>query len=146
MKPAREPTSNHPKPSVSLKNALRILPVRRSFLTLVGRNRPWSEISFSLRNLPVRGFDSYALGFNTPLAYRRSSYPPPSSNLVHTHPDRALLRCTRLSTPHHLPKGTKSELGRGGHGECHAQPTTSPSRPNRPAESQRQPPRLITQN
>ena len=46
----------------------------------------WSDISFSLRNLPVCAFDSRAKGFSTPLARRRSSCPPPSPNLVRTHP------------------------------------------------------------
>ena len=36
-KPARESASSRPKPCASLKNALRVLPVRRSLLTLVGR-------------------------------------------------------------------------------------------------------------
>ena len=29
-------------------------------------NRPWSVISFSVRNVPVRAFDSRAQGFSTP--------------------------------------------------------------------------------
>ena len=62
--------------------------------------------------------DSRAQGFSTPLGRRRSSFPPPSPNLVRTHPKSA----TRLSAAvslslacHHLPKGTKLELGRGMH-------------------------------
>ena len=47
---------------------------------------PWADISFSLRNLPVRAFDSRAQGLSTPLARRRSSCLPPSPNLVRTHP------------------------------------------------------------
>ena len=39
VKLAREPTSSRPKPSLSLKNAPRILPVRRSLLALVGRKQ-----------------------------------------------------------------------------------------------------------
>ena len=46
----------------------------------------WSEVSFSLRNLPVRAFNSRAQGFSTLLARRGSSCPPPSSNLVYTYP------------------------------------------------------------
>ena len=42
-----------------------------------GENRPWLEISFSLRNLRVRAFDSRAQAFSTFLARRRSSSPPP---------------------------------------------------------------------
>ena len=44
-------------------------------------NRPWSEVNFSLRNLPVRAFDSRAQGFSTPLARRRSSCRPPPPDL-----------------------------------------------------------------
>ena len=43
-------------------------------------------MSFFLRNLPVHAFDSRAKGFSPPLARRRSSCPPPSLNLVRTHP------------------------------------------------------------
>ena len=39
----------------------------------------------SLRNLPVRAFDSRAQGFSPPLGRQRSSFPPPSPNLVRTH-------------------------------------------------------------
>ena len=80
-----------------------------------------SEISFSLRNLPVRAFDSRAQGFSPPLARQRSSCPPPSPNLVRTHPIenyQALHDCDSapcLSRATTLPKGTKLELGRGAH-------------------------------
>ena len=37
-------------------------------------------------NLPVHAFGSRAQGFSTPLARRQSTCPPPSSNLVRTHP------------------------------------------------------------
>ena len=43
-------------------------------------------MSFSLRNIPVQAYDSRTQGFSPPLARRRSSCPPPSSNLVRTHP------------------------------------------------------------
>ena len=39
-----------------------------------------------LRNLPVHACDSRAQGFGPPLARQRSSCPPPSPNLVCTHP------------------------------------------------------------
>ena len=58
VKLAREPASSHPKLCTSLKNAPRILLVRRFSLALV-------EISFSLGNLPVRALDSRAQGFST---------------------------------------------------------------------------------
>ena len=104
VKPAREPAFSRSKSCASLKNAPGILSVRRSLLALIGRNRPCSEISLPLRNLPVRAFDSRAQGFSTLLARRRSSCPPLSPNLVITHPIeyvtlrlRMLLRPTRLS-------------------------------------------------
>ena len=79
----------------------------------------WSEISFSLRNLPVRAFDSRAQGFSPPLARQRSSCPPPSPNLVRTHliENHQALRDSApcLSRAATLPKVTKLELGRGAH-------------------------------
>ena len=69
-----------------------ILSVRRSMLAfVVGRKqtvaRHGADISFSLRNLPVRAFDSRAQGFSTPLARRRSRCPPPLPNLVRKPPN-----------------------------------------------------------
>ena len=73
----------------------------------------------SLRNLPVRAYDSRAQGFSPPLARQRSSCPPPSPNLVRTHPIenyQALHDSAPcLSRAATLPKGTKLELGRGAH-------------------------------
>ena len=73
----------------------------------------------SLRNLPVRAFDSRAQGFSPPLARRRSSCPPPSPNLVSSNPieNYQALRDSApcLSRAATLPKGTKLELGRGEH-------------------------------
>ena len=63
-------------------------------------NIPYPEISFSLRNPPVRTFDFRSQGFSSPLTRRRSSYPPPSPNLVLTHPVEhatVRLRVLRLS-------------------------------------------------
>ena len=80
---------------------------------------PGSDISFSLTNLPVRAFGSSAQGFSPPLARQRSSCPPPSPNLVRTHPIehyqafRDSAPC--LSRAATLPKGTKLELGEGAH-------------------------------
>ena len=85
MKPAREPASSRPKPCAPLKKPTNLA---RSPL-LVGPRREkktWSDISFFLRNLPIRAFDSRAQGFSTRLARRRSSCPPPSTNLVRIHP------------------------------------------------------------
>ena len=147
VKPAREPASNRPKPCASLKNAPRILPIHRSLLTLVGRKQSVvAMISFSLRDLPVRDFDSRAQGFSTPLARRRSSCPPSSPNLVRAHP---IERCCALSgfprrqcslplACHHLLKGPKLELGRGVPLVIEHHPQTTiipPPRLNRPADS-----------
>ena len=78
-----------------------------------------SDISFSLRNLPVRAFESRAQGFSPPLVRRRSSCPPPSPNLMrsHTIEHYQALRDSApcLSRAATLPKGTKLELGRGAH-------------------------------
>ena len=74
---------------------------------------------FSLRNLPVQACDSRAQGCSPPLARRRSSCPPPSPNLVRTHPiehyqalRHSAFCLSRAATP---PKGTKLGLGRGAH-------------------------------
>ena len=104
VKVAREPASSRPKPCTFLKNAQESCPLAAACGPSEEENRPWSEISFPLRNLPVRAFDSRAQKFSTPLTRRRLSSPPPSPKLVPTHPIeratvrlRVLLRLTRLS-------------------------------------------------
>ena len=86
MNPAREPASSRPKPCASLKKPHESCPFAAPCRPSQEENKPWSEISFFLRNLPVHAFDSRAQGFSTPLARRRSSCPPPSPNLVRTQP------------------------------------------------------------
>ena len=49
------------------------------------RRKKWSDISFSVKNLPVQACNSRAQGFSPPLTRRRSSFPPSSPNLVRTH-------------------------------------------------------------
>ena len=71
----------------------------------------------SLRNLPVQACDSRAQGFSPPLARQRSSCPPPSPNLVRTHPIVEYYQALRDSAPclsraATLPKGTKLGLGK----------------------------------
>ena len=73
------------KPLASLKNAPRILSVRRFVLALVRRKPAVLREQFFLRNLPVRVFDSWAQGFSTPLPRYRSYYPPPLPNPVRTY-------------------------------------------------------------
>ena len=140
IEPAREPASSRQKPRASLINAPRILPFRRSLLALVWRKQTWSEISFPLRNLPVRPFDFRTQGFSIPLAGRRSSCHPSSLYLMRTHCWFALplivipRQCHLPLACHHLPKGTKLELARGAPGEHHSQPTIPLPRLNRPPE------------
>ena len=119
MKLAREPTSSRPNPCASLKKSHESCPFAAPCGPRRKKKWPWSEISFSLRNLPVRAFDSRAQGFSPPLARQRSSCPPPSPNLVRIHPieNYQALRDSApcLSRAATLPKGTKLELGRGAH-------------------------------
>ena len=115
MNPAREPASSRTKPCASLKKSHESCP----FAAPCGPRRKENDISFSLRNLPVRAFDSRAQGFSPPLARQRSSCPPPSPNLVRTHliENYQALRDSApcLSRAATLPKATKLELGRGAH-------------------------------
>ena len=84
MKPAREPAaSTRPKPEASLKDAQDFFPfVTHPCCLSQEENRPcWSEIHFSLRNLPVRAFDSRAQAFSSPspgssMIVRRASLRP----------------------------------------------------------------------
>ena len=74
---------------------------------------------FPLRNLPVQACDSRAQGSSPSLARRRSRCPPPSPNLVCTHPIEhyQALRDSApcLSRAATLPKGPKLGLERGAH-------------------------------
>ena len=121
MKPAREPASSRPKPCASLKKPHESCPFAAPCGPRRKKNddRGTSDISFSLRNLPVLACDSRAQGFSPPLARRRSSCPPPSPNLVRTHPieNYQALRDSApcLSRAATLPKGTKLGLGRSAH-------------------------------
>ena len=70
-----------------------------------------------LRNLPVQACDSRAQGFSPPLARQRLSCPPPSPNLVRTHPIVEYYQALRDSAPclsraATLPKGPKLGLGK----------------------------------
>ena len=83
MKPAREPASSRPKPCASLKKPHGSCP----FAASCGPRRKKQDRGQTLVwNLPVQAFDSSTQGFSTPLARRRWSCPPPSPNLVRTHP------------------------------------------------------------
>ena len=121
VEPASKPASSRPKPCASLKKPHESCPFAAPCGPRRKKNddRPWSDISFSIRNLPVQVCDSRAQGFSPPLARRRSSCPPPSPHLVRTHPIenyRALRDSAPcLSRAATLPKGTKLGLGRGAH-------------------------------
>ena len=87
MKPARELASSRPKPwCASLKTPHESYPFAAPCRPSKEENRPWSEISFLLRNLPV-----CALYFGL-AAWIRPSHPAsprsssiPGANLVLTH-------------------------------------------------------------
>ena len=143
MKPAREPAFSRPNPCASLKKLLESGPFAAPCRPSWEEKRPWSEISFSLRNLPVRASDSSAQGFSTPLTRRRSSCPPPSPNLVRTHPIvryqalRDSIPClSRAATSQSAPNWSSEEALTW---EDHPQPTIPPPRLSRLAESRRQP-------
>ena len=139
MKPVREPASNRPKPCVSLKKAHESCPVTAPCGPCMKKNNRGQTLAF-----PSDTSWFTPSGFNPPLARRRSSFPPPSSNLVRTHPIEhyQALRDSApcLSRAATLPTGTKSKLGREVHTwEHRPQPTIPPPRLNRQAESRRQP-------
>ena len=142
MKPAREPASSRPKPCASLKKPHECCPFAAPCRPSEEENRPWSEISFFLRNVPVRAFDSRAQGFSTLLAHRRSSCPPSSPNLMLTHPVeryqalRDSAPClSRAATSRSAPNWSSEEARTWQH---HPQPTIPPPRLSRSTESQRQ--------
>ena len=109
MKLAREPASSRPKPCTSQKSAPRTH--ARSLLFVGSRRKKTdrSQTSYFLfeTNSPVRAFDSRAQGLSTPLARRRSSYPPPTPNLVFIHPTEGTsvhrYACACAAEPYHLP-------------------------------------------
>ena len=99
MKPAREPASSRPKPCASLKKPHESCPFAAPCGPRRKKKWPFSDISFSLRNLPVQACDSRAQGFSPPPARRRSSCPPPSPNLVRTRPIEHYYQALRDNAP-----------------------------------------------
>ena len=118
MKPAREPASSRPKPCASLKNAPRILPVRRSLLALVARKQTVLVLAHRGLALPW-------------LADDRAVLRPRRIWCVLTRPGFPR-QCPRPHAHYLPPKGTKLELGRGAPGKHHPQPTILPPCLNRP--------------
>ena len=143
MKPACEPASCRPRLCAFLKKPLESCPFAAPCWTPLEENISWSEISFSLRNFPVRAFDSRAQGLSTPLARRRSSFPLPSPNVVRTHPIeryqtlRNSAPCLSCAATSRRAPNWNSEEARTW--EYHPQPTVPPPHLNRLAESRRQP-------
>ena len=91
---------------------------------------------------------SRAQGFSTPLARRRSSCPPPSPNLVRTHPIeryqalRDSAPClSRATTSRRAPNWSSEEARTWEH---HPQETIPPPRLNRQAEVRRPPVCMVT--
>ena len=100
------------------EKAPRILPVRRSLPASYKENRPWPEVSFSLRNISVRAFDSQAHGWVQDPSGSSTIEPPSALAESGAYPpDRALPGSPRQYflpfACSHLPKRTKLELGRG---------------------------------
>ena len=119
MKPAREPESSSSRPCASLKKPHESCQFAAPCGPRRKKNDRGQRSQLSLRNLPARAFDSRAQGFSLTLARQRSSYPPPSPNLVRTHlmENYQALRDSApcLSRAATLLKATKLELGRGAH-------------------------------
>ena len=120
MKPAREPASSCPKPCASLKKPHESFPFAAPCGPRRKKNDRGRTSDFPSKNLlPVQARDSRTQGFSPPLARRRSSCPPPSLNLVRTHPIEhyQALRDSApcLSRAATLPKDTKLGLRRGAH-------------------------------
>ena len=99
MKPAREPASSRSKPCASLKKPHESCQKPHESCQKPHESCPFAPPCFSRRKKKDRSqtsafptetsrfpFDSRAQGFSLPLARRRSSCPPPSPNLVPTHP------------------------------------------------------------
>ena len=85
VKPARESAIQPSKALCVPENAQRILPVHRSLLDLFERKQAVVRVQISPKKPPSsHTFGSRAQGFNTPVARRRSSCPPPSPSLVRT--------------------------------------------------------------
>ena len=109
MKPAREAASSRPKPCASLKKLHESCP----FATPCGPRRKKNDRG------QRSGFPSETSRFSPPLTRQRWSCPPPSPNLVRSHPieNYQALRNSApcLSRAVTLPKATKLELGRGAH-------------------------------
>ena len=119
MKPAREPASSRPKPCASLKKPHESCPFAAPCGPRRKKNDRDQRSAFPSETFRFKPVILAHRGSALLCARRRSSCPPPSPNLVRTHPTEhyQALRDSApcLSRAATLPKGTKLELGRGAH-------------------------------
>ena len=87
--------SSRPESCASLKNTPGTMPVHRSLLALVKTKQNVVRDQLSPQ-IPVRAIDSSAQWLITSLARRRSDCPPPSLDLVLTHPIERTTLCLRV--------------------------------------------------
>ena len=116
MKPAREPASSRPKPCASLKKPHESCPFAAPCDPPRKKNDRGQTSVFPSETFRFTPLILAHRGSATPLARRRSSFPPPSPNLVRTHPIESY-QALRDSAPCFsraatLPKGVKLELKR----------------------------------
>ena len=118
MKPVHEPVSSRQKPCAPLKKPHESCPFATPCCPLKEKTDRCQRSTFLSENLLFAPLIR-AQGFSTPLARQRSSFPPPSSNLVRTPPiEHYQARHDSAAAPRvppHLPEGTKLVLGRGAH-------------------------------
>ena len=149
MTPARDPASSRLKPSVSLKNAARSFPVRRSLLAFVGKRQtvvrdqhlpqktPGSRLLFSRIGV-LHSPGPSIIELPSTLAYSRCALSLQSAaSHYQAFRDNSAPRLPRVPTPP-WTKEIKLELGKGAPSEHHPQPTKPPPHLNRPAELRRQ--------
>ena len=86
VKPARKQASSRPKPCASLKKPHECCPFAAPCGPRRKKNDGGQTSAFPSKTSRFHAFDSRAQGFSPPLARQRSSCPPPSPNLVLTHP------------------------------------------------------------
>ena len=108
MEPAREPASSRPKPCASSKNPHKSCPFAAPCGPRRKKNDRGQIPAFPSESSRFAPLILGAQGFSTPLARRRSSCPPPSPNLVRTHPIEHY-RALRDSAPCLSRAGTPPE-------------------------------------
>ena len=114
MKPAREPASSRPKPCAFLKKPHESCPFAAPCGPRRKKNDRGQRSAFPSE---TSRFKPVILVHRGPLARQRSSCPPPSPNLVRTHPIVEYYQALRDSAPclsraATLPKGPNLGLGK----------------------------------